>query len=51
MILIKHQMRLAMGISDHIVVFDHGVKISKGTSSIVQSDPKVIGAYLGTEVD
>ncbi len=48
-LLIEHDMRLVMDISDHIVVLDHGRKISSGAAGQVRCDPVVIKAYLGEE--
>ena len=50
-LLIEHDMSVVMGISDHIVVLDYGVKISDGDANHVKNDPAVIRAYLGVEDD
>lgn len=48
-LLVEHDMKMVMRISNHIVVLDHGEKIAKGPPDAISRDPAVIAAYLGTD--
>ena len=47
-VLVEHNMRLVMGVSDHILVLDYGRKLAEGPAQAIRNDPKVIEAYLGS---
>ncbi len=46
-VLVEHDMKLVMNISDHILVLDYGKKLAEGTAEAVRHNPDVIAAYLG----
>jgi len=49
-VLVEHNMRLVMGVSDQVLVLDYGRKLAEGSASEMRRDPRVIEAYLGSDI-
>jgi branched-chain amino acid transport system ATP-binding protein len=49
-VLVEHNMRLVMGVSDRVLVLDYGRKLAEGSAGEVRGDPRVIEAYLGSDL-
>jgi ABC-type branched-subunit amino acid transport system ATPase component len=50
-LVVEHDMNFVMGVCDEVIVLDFGRLIASGTPDVVRSNPEVIAAYLGTELD
>jgi len=48
-LLVEHNMKLVMGVSEHVVVLDYGRKLAEGEPRVVSADPRVVEAYLGVQ--
>ena len=47
MVLVEHDMKMVMNLSDRILVLDYGKKLAEGNRDAIRSNPEVIAAYLG----